>query len=130
MKADKAPRYTIYLAMPNLEPPGLPLLPAQCELYKVSKYTWDELFRLLCSLLGVFTEPSGQGVVLLLYSVLFTHGIEKVKAEMDRDDCSLITPHGYASQELINLMMMGQATTNVFDGEKEIDDLKLRGAPC
>lgn len=92
--------------MPYMEPPSSPIIPAQCELYKV-KATWSELHRLLCSLLSVFNDPSGQGLILFLYSVLFTHGIEKVETSRDREDCCLITEHGYASQELINLMLVG-----------------------
>jgi hypothetical protein len=36
---------------------------------------------------------------------------------MDMRENSLLTEHGYASQELINIMLVGKATSNVFDGD-------------
>lgn len=35
---------------------------------------------------------------------------------MDIPDNSLLTEHGYASQELINIILVGKAASNVFDG--------------
>ena len=35
--------------------------------------------------------------------------------------------HGHGSQSLINLMLTGVATQNVFDGDKDLCGLKLRG---
>jgi len=35
---------------------------------------------------------------------------------MDVKDNALLTEHGYASQELINIILVGKASSNVFDG--------------
>ena len=35
--------------------------------------------------------------------------------------------HGHGSQSLINLMVTGVATQNVFDGDKDLCGLQLRG---
>ena len=35
---------------------------------------------------------------------------------------SLLTEHGYASQELINIILVGKATSNVFDGDQDMGD--------
>ena len=35
---------------------------------------------------------------------------------------SLLTEHGYASQEFINIILVGKATSNVFDGDKDMGD--------
>ena len=37
-------------------------------------------------------------------------------------DNSLLTEHGYASQELINIILVGKAASNVFDGDKDMGD--------
>jgi len=43
-------------------------------------------------------------------------------------DESLIDPvHGHGSQSLINLMLTGTATQNVFDGDKDLCGLQLKG---
>ena len=41
---------------------------------------------------------------------------------MDMRENSLLTEHGYASQELINIILIGKATSNVFDGDKDMGD--------
>ena len=33
-----------------------------------------------------------------------------------------MTEHGYATQELINLMTVGRASSNVFDGDNDLGD--------
>ena len=41
---------------------------------------------------------------------------------MDLEDSTLLNEHGYASQELINLMLIGQSRSNVHDGDKDLGD--------
>lgn len=41
---------------------------------------------------------------------------------MDLKDNTLLNQHGYASQEIINLMMVGHARSNVHDGERDLGD--------
>lgn len=67
--------------------------------------------------IGVFTAPGAHGVVCLVYSVILTKGIDNIINEMDIKDNALLTEHGYASQELINVMLVGRASSNVFNGE-------------
>eukprot|EP00511_Aplanochytrium_stocchinoi_P007478 CAMPEP_0204835334 /NCGR_PEP_ID=MMETSP1346-20131115/22290_1 /ASSEMBLY_ACC=CAM_ASM_000771 /TAXON_ID=215587 /ORGANISM="Aplanochytrium stocchinoi, Strain GSBS06" /LENGTH=182 /DNA_ID=CAMNT_0051969237 /DNA_START=63 /DNA_END=611 /DNA_ORIENTATION=+ len=52
------------------------------------------------------------------------------------ESATLIGSHNYASQELVNLLLIGSAFSNVFDGTQEIKahnpmekSLKLRGVP-
>jgi len=49
--------------------------------------------------------------------------------EADFDfEITLINEYGYASQELINTMLVGRASSNVHDGDKQMgDDLVLKG---
>jgi ubiquitin carboxyl-terminal hydrolase MINDY-3/4 len=70
--------------------------------------------------LKTFLDRSGPGVVLLVYSVILTRGIERIREDMDMPDCSLVNEHGYASQELLNIMLVGKAASNVHDGNKDL----------
>jgi len=66
--------------------------------------------------------PSSCGIALLLYSVVWTRGIEGIR-ERDVDDPKTVTmigAHGYCTQELVNLMVFGRAYSNVFDGTKRL----------
>ena len=48
--------------------------------------------------------------------------------DMDTEDITLVNEYGYASQELINTMLVGKAATNTHDGEKDLGgDLILKG---
>ncbi|CAM9593369.1 unnamed protein product, partial [Hapterophycus canaliculatus] len=61
----------------------------------------------------------GVGVILLVYSCIFGRGTEAVREDMDRgfgEAPTLMANHGYASQELVNLVLLGRAHSNVFDG--------------
>lgn len=41
---------------------------------------------------------------------------------MDMIGSTLINEHGYASQEIINIMLVGEAKSNVHDGDKDLGD--------
>ena len=41
---------------------------------------------------------------------------------MDDSEMSLVGEHNFCSQELVNLLLTGTATTNVFDGNKSFGD--------
>ena len=41
---------------------------------------------------------------------------------MDLEGSTLLNEHGYASQEVINLMLVGAAKSNVHDGDKDLGD--------
>ena len=74
----------------------------------------------------LFSFQKKDGLVLFLYSVILTHGIETVRAEMDDPaGTSLIGRHGYCTQEMVNLMLTGRAASNVFDGEMDLDQVRI-----
>lgn len=58
----------------------------------------------------------------MVYSVILTRGLQNIIEDMDIKDNSLLTEHGYASQELINIILVGKASSNVFDGDKDMGD--------
>jgi hypothetical protein len=74
---------------------------------------------------------SGIGVLLFVYSVLLTRGIDITKDDMDDREVPLVGRFGHCCQEAVNLVLTGRAVANVFDGEKELGEggagLKLRG---
>jgi len=79
-----------------------------------------------CANLGAYTSPAGCGVVMFLYSIVLTRSIENI--ESDRDEAtSLIGAHSYCSQDLVALCLTGKARSNVFDGDKDLGGLLLRG---
>jgi len=55
-----------------------------------------------------------------IYSILLTRGIEVIREDMDDDSQPLIGRFGHCSQELVNLMLFGAATSNVFDGCQDV----------
>uniref|UniRef100_A0A1L8DAV1 Ubiquitin carboxyl-terminal hydrolase MINDY n=1 Tax=Nyssomyia neivai TaxID=330878 RepID=A0A1L8DAV1_9DIPT len=68
------------------------------------------------------------GVLLLLYSVLATKGLENVVQELNDTSEPLIHgTYGYGSQGLINLMLTGRAVGHVWDNDEDVGGLKLRG---
>ncbi|CAH2282395.1 ubiquitin carboxyl-terminal hydrolase MINDY-3 [Pelobates cultripes] len=68
------------------------------------------------------------GVLLFLYSVILTKGIENVKNEIEDSQEPLIDPvYGHGSQSLINLLLTGHAVSNVWDGDRECSGMKLLG---
>ncbi|XP_059616859.1 ubiquitin carboxyl-terminal hydrolase MINDY-3 homolog [Phlebotomus argentipes] len=80
-----------------------------------------------------YTENPGllagqYGVLLFLYSVLATKGIENVVQELNDTSEPLIHgTYGYGSQGLINLMLTGRAVAHVWDNDEDVGGLKLRG---
>ena len=46
---------------------------------------------------------------------------------MDSSEVPLMGAHGYCSQEMVNLLLTGKATSNTFDGNKNFDTLVLKG---
>ena len=59
--------------------------------------------------LSLFNQANCQGVILLVYSVILTRGIQNITNDMDMAGNTLLNEHGYASQEIINLMLSGGA---------------------
>lgn len=71
---------------------------------------------------------SRYGVLLFLYSVLMTKGIEKLLSEIsDTSEPLIHSAFGYGSQSLINLFLTGRAVAHVFDNDQDIGGMKLKG---
>jgi hypothetical protein len=106
------------------------ILPTQCNKIVISTFEYKKVFNVVKDNIGMFCQENGNGVVLLVYSVLLTKGLTSIISDMDIQDNALLTEHGYASQELINIMLIGKASSNVFNGEKDMgDNFILKGIP-
>jgi len=67
-------------------------------------------------------------IISFLYSVVLTKGSNGIISERQDMEESLIDPvHGHGSQSLINLLLTGSATQNVFDGIRDLCGLQLNG---
>lgn len=80
------------------------------------------------SLLRVYQEPEGWGLVMVaLGAILSRGGCGAVEGDMDSPDTGLMGSHQYCTQDLVNLLLTGRACSNVFDGDKDLDGHLLRG---
>lgn len=74
---------------------------------------------------------SRMGALLFLFSALLSRGLDSVQTDRDDPGPSLVTaPFGHASQEIVNLLLCGQAVSNVFDGRMDLGEgMFLKGIP-
>eukprot|EP00897_Mesotaenium_endlicherianum_P005529 jgi/Mesen1/5003/ME000025S04407 len=74
---------------------------------------------------------SGLGALLLLFSSLLSRTLDALQADRDDPEQPLVThPFGHASQEIVNLLLSGQAVANVFDGSMDLGGgMCLKGIP-
>ena len=124
------PSGSVHLVLPKgMGGRGTCVQPGQCQKQTFSRGP-DQRRKVLGSVLGnigTFVDEKGHGVVSLVYSVMLSKGIEEMEADFDFE-ISLINEYGYASQELINTMLVGRAATNVHDGDKDMGEgLILKG---
>ncbi|KAJ3163087.1 hypothetical protein HDU86_002256 [Geranomyces michiganensis] len=66
----------------------------------------------------------------ILYSIILTRTPALIRADMDDASTALIAEHGYCTQELVNLALVGVAASNVFDDVKTMDEQILKGVQC
>lgn len=86
----------------------------------------DEVEKYYAGQFHVLDEECG--VLLLLYTVLLTKGLENVLIEVsDTSEPLIHGTYGYGSQALINLMLTGRAVPYVWDNEQDVGGLKLKG---
>ncbi|CAO2834075.1 unnamed protein product [Amaranthus hypochondriacus] len=82
---------------------------------RVTSYTSSaSAIQRLEMMLPVF--ESCMGAMLFLISALLSRGLDSIQADRDDPSLPLVTaPFGHASQEIVNLLLCGQAVANVFD---------------
>lgn len=72
---------------------------------------------------SLYNVPSG--CVFFLLSLVLTRGMDRIRKDMDVDDNTLIGQFGHCTQDLINLLLTGKATSNVIDGSIPVGDSGL-----
>ena len=70
--------------------------------------------------IGFFSGSGNSAVIAFTYAAILTRGLETVKSDMDTEKSTIMGAHGYCSQEVVNLMLTGQATSNVFDNDIDL----------
>ncbi|XP_022749823.1 ubiquitin carboxyl-terminal hydrolase MINDY-3-like isoform X1 [Durio zibethinus] len=90
------------------------------KVLRVDTYTTPaSAFERLEAMIPVF--QSRMGALLFLISALLSRGLDCVQADRDDPSLPLVTaPFGHASQEIVNLLLCGQAVPNVFDGRMDL----------
>ncbi|KAI4352972.1 hypothetical protein L6164_007173 [Bauhinia variegata] len=90
------------------------------KILRVETYTSPtSAFQRLEALIPIF--QSRMGALLFLISALLSRGLDLVQNDRDDPSLPLVTaPFGHASQEIVNLLLCGQAVPNVFDGRMDL----------
>lgn len=99
----------------------------QCKLVEVSK--GEECFEVLFNNLNHF--KSIFGCISLAISLVCSRTIENIRHDMDTPSNCLIGQYGHSTQELLNLLLVGKATSNAIDGSEMLGDsgFVLKGIP-
>ncbi|EAR87362.1 hypothetical protein TTHERM_00058740 (macronuclear) [Tetrahymena thermophila SB210] len=98
-----------------------------CQVINLYVSKFEDLFNQLRELKEELIGNYNNGIINFLYSVLITKGVDNIVNSMDVKYNSLIGNHGHATQELVNLLITGESTSNCFDGVKELGQMKLFG---
>ncbi|KAL1198785.1 hypothetical protein V5N11_036080 [Cardamine amara subsp. amara] len=101
---------------------GLPLESAS-DLQKILRFetftTQSSALQKLERTIPAFQSP--MGVLMFLISALLSRGLDSVQSDRDDPNPPLVTkPFGHASQEIVNLLLCGEAVANVFDGRMDL----------
>ncbi|WOL02323.1 hypothetical protein Cni_G11042 [Canna indica] len=90
------------------------------RILRVSTYSSQaNAMHQITKLLPMF--QSRMGAMLFLISALLSRGLDSIQADRDDPSLPLVTaPFGHASQEIVNLLICGQAVPNVFDGRMDL----------
>jgi len=99
-----------------------------CGMVSYEPQDLNELYMILQNHKDDFLGQYNSGVALFLYSIIVTKGIENFRSEMDISETNVIGLHSTCTQEVVNLMLTGEASSNCIDGVKEVDsNYKIRG---
>ncbi|XP_063772122.1 inactive ubiquitin carboxyl-terminal hydrolase MINDY-4B isoform X2 [Pseudophryne corroboree] len=87
----------------------------------------DNLEKFLCAHIHCFKDEGSHGVILFLYSLLFSRTIIRIRQDLDYTTTQLLhfCLGNYAvRQAVLNLMLTGRASPQVFNGDQLLDDQK------
>lgn len=78
-----------------------------------------DLEKFIKKQLTFFESTNGNGCILLLYSVILSRTVERVREDLGDPNATLIGLHDTCTQAMINLLLTGRAVPNVFNGDIE-----------
>eukprot|EP00002_Diphylleia_rotans_P016089 TRINITY_DN3127_c0_g1_i1.p1 TRINITY_DN3127_c0_g1~~TRINITY_DN3127_c0_g1_i1.p1 ORF type:complete len:391 (-),score=70.70 TRINITY_DN3127_c0_g1_i1:310-1482(-) len=107
---------------PNYEPDGFT---ENLNIYYLCSEV--DLMKFVRSHINQLMQENDMGIMLVLYSLMLTRGAGNIKSDMDLAESYLIGNHHTCSQELVNLLLVGYASSNSFDGIHRIDGMELKG---
>nr|KAF6418959.1 MINDY lysine 48 deubiquitinase 4 [Rousettus aegyptiacus] len=81
---------------------------------------YEELVTFLQQSVHQF-EVGPYGCILLTLSAILSRSTELVRQDFDVPSSHLIGAHGYCTQELVNLLLTGKASSNTFNDVVELD---------
>jgi len=99
-----------------------------CQLaHRVARFLLSTSNDAQAAPLDSFRKPGG--VLLLVMSMVYSRGAKLIQSEFDDPEGTKLTSQfGHCGQELMNLLLTGQAVSNVFDNTmKPSGDLTCRG---
>ncbi|XP_071999129.1 inactive ubiquitin carboxyl-terminal hydrolase MINDY-4B [Engystomops pustulosus] len=88
----------------------------------------DKLETFLCSHIHCFKDEGSHGVILFLYSLLFSRTITRIQHDLDHTTAQLLhfcLGNYTVRQAVLNLMLTGRASPHVFNGDQALDDQNL-----
>uniref|UniRef100_A0A8C4S4E7 MINDY family member 4B n=1 Tax=Erpetoichthys calabaricus TaxID=27687 RepID=A0A8C4S4E7_ERPCA len=85
----------------------------------------EDTWKFIYGNIQCFKDEGSHGVILFLYSLIFSRTIDRLKEDLDFTTPHLLTlslGNFVCRQALLNLMMTGKASPNVFNGNLLYDD--------
>ncbi|XP_073530818.1 inactive ubiquitin carboxyl-terminal hydrolase MINDY-4B isoform X2 [Phyllobates terribilis] len=85
----------------------------------------DKLEKFVCAHIHCFKEEGSHGVILFLYSLLFSRTLERIQQDLDHTISHLLhfcLGNYTVRQAVLNLMLTGRASPHVFNGDRALDD--------
>ncbi|XP_074158058.1 inactive ubiquitin carboxyl-terminal hydrolase MINDY-4B [Sminthopsis crassicaudata] len=79
----------------------------------------EDAKKFICDHLQWFKEEGSHGVILFLYSLIFSRTFERLKKDLDTSSTHLLEPSGgklICRQAVLNLILTGRASPHVFNG--------------
>ncbi|XP_075058069.1 inactive ubiquitin carboxyl-terminal hydrolase MINDY-4B [Mixophyes fleayi] len=88
----------------------------------------DKLEKFLCVHIHCFKDEGSHGVILFLYSLLFSRTIIRIHQDLDYTTTHLLhfcLGNYTVRQAVLNLMLTGRASPHVFNGDQALDPERL-----
>ncbi|XP_044148198.1 inactive ubiquitin carboxyl-terminal hydrolase MINDY-4B [Bufo gargarizans] len=85
----------------------------------------DKLEKFLCAHIHCFKDEGSHGVILFLYSLLFSRTISRIQQDLDHTTPYLLhfcLGNYTVRQAVLNLMLTGRASPHVFNGDQALND--------